>query len=95
MMPVIAQKQDLFYLHQVIKKQPVDLLVGNTYGKYIARAEDTPFVRFGFPILDRAGHSYFPSVGYKGGIHLLTSIVNTLLDRQDRDAPDERFELVL
>ncbi len=95
LMPVIAQKQDLFYLHQVIKKQPVDLLVGNTYGKYIARAEDTPFVRFGFPILDRAGHSYFPSVGYKGGIHLLTSIVNTLLDRQDRDAPDERFELVL
>ncbi len=93
--PVIAQNQDLFYLHQLIKNEPVDLLMGNTYGKYIARAEDIPFVRYGFPILDRAGHSYFPSVGYRGGMHLLSTIVNTILDRMDRDAPEERFELVL
>ncbi|MFP4397007.1 MAG: nitrogenase molybdenum-iron protein subunit beta [Desulfonatronovibrio sp.] len=93
--PVIAQNQDLLYLHQLIKNESVDLLMGNTYGKYIARAEDIPFVRFGFPILDRAGHSYFPSVGYRGGMYLLSSIVNTLLDRMDRDAPEERFELVM
>ncbi len=29
---------DLFTLHQWIKNEPVDLLIGNTYGKYIARA---------------------------------------------------------
>ena len=44
---------DLYLLHQLIKRQGVDLLIGNTYGKYIARDEDIPFVRFGFPILDR------------------------------------------
>jgi nitrogenase molybdenum-iron protein beta chain len=57
---------DMFLLHQWIKKEPVDLLIGNTYGKYIARDEDIPFVRHGFPILDRVGHSYFPTVGYAG-----------------------------
>jgi nitrogenase molybdenum-iron protein beta chain len=82
-------------MHQLIKNDPVDLLIGNTYGKYIARAEDIPFVRFGFPILDRVGHSYFPTFGYRGGIYLLSNILNTLLDRKDRDDPDESFELVM
>lgn len=86
---------DLYLLHQWIKNDPVDLLMANTYGKYIARDEDIPFVRFGFPILDRIGHSYFPILGYKGGLRLLEKILNVLLDRQDRDAPEERFELVM
>ncbi|WP_456431284.1 nitrogenase molybdenum-iron protein subunit beta [Thermosulfuriphilus sp.] len=86
---------DLFLLHQWIKNDPVDLLIGNTYGKYIARAEDVPFVRFGFPILDRVGHTYFPTVGYRGGMYLLSQIVNALLDRQDREDPEESFELVM
>ncbi|MFH2092227.1 MAG: nitrogenase molybdenum-iron protein subunit beta [Pseudomonadota bacterium] len=86
---------DMFQLHQWIKNEPVDLLIANTYGKYIARDEDIPFVRYGFPILDRVGHSYFPSVCYKGGMRLLEKILDALLDRLDRDAPEERFELVL
>jgi len=85
---------DLFHLHQLIKNEPVDLLICNTYGKYIARDEDIPFVRHGFPILDRIGHSYFPTVGYKGGLHLLEKILGALMDRTDRDAPEESFELV-
>jgi nitrogenase molybdenum-iron protein beta chain len=92
---VVRAYSDLFYLHQLIKNDPVDLIIGNTYGKYIARAEDLPFVRFGFPILDRVGHGYFPIVGYQGGMYLLSNIVNTLLDRKDRDDPEERFELVM
>jgi nitrogenase molybdenum-iron protein beta chain len=86
---------DMFLFHQWIKKDPVDLLIGNTYVKYIARDEDIPFVRFGFPILDRIGHIYFPTVGYKGGMRLLEKILDALLDRKDRDSPEESFELVL
>jgi nitrogenase molybdenum-iron protein beta chain len=86
---------DMFLLHQWIKNDPVDLLMGNTYMKYIARDEDVPLVRFGFPILDRVGHSYFPTVGYRGGLRLLEKILDALLDRQDRDAPEESFELVM
>jgi len=86
---------DLFTLHQWIKEEPVDLLMGTTYGKYIARAEDIPLVRVGFPILDRGVHSYMPIVGYKGAMRLIEMISNTLLDRQDRDAKDEDLELLM
>lgn len=86
---------DMFLLHQWIKNEPVDLLMGNTYLKYIARDEDIPLVRHGFPILDRVGHQYFPTVGYKGGMRLLEQIIAALLDRKDRDDPEETFELVI
>ncbi|MBF0210559.1 MAG: nitrogenase molybdenum-iron protein subunit beta [Desulfamplus sp.] len=86
---------DMYLLHQWIKAEPVDLLMANTYGKYIARDEDIPFVRMGFPILDRIGHSYFPIVGYTGGIRLMEKILNALMDRLDRDAAEEKFELVM
>lgn len=86
---------DMFLFHQWIKNDPVDLIMGNSYLKYIARDEDIPFVRFGFPILDRVGHSYFPTVGYRGGMRLLEKILDALLNRQDRDAPEESFELVM
>ncbi len=86
---------DMFLLHQWIKNEPVDLLIGNTYCKYIARDEDVPLVRWGFPILDRQGHQHFPTVGYMGGLRLLEKILEALLDRKDRDDPESRFELVL
>lgn len=86
---------DMFLLHQWIKNEPVDLLIGNTYMKYIARDEDIPLIRFGFPILDRVGHSYFPTAGYLGGMRLLEKILDALLDRKDRDASEEGFELVM
>lgn len=86
---------DLFEFHQWIKNEPVDIIIGNTYCKYIARAEDIPLVRHGWPILDRVGHSYFPTVGYIGGIRLVEKISSALLDRIDRDASEERFELVM
>jgi len=91
----IKAAADFFELHQWMKNEPVDLLISNTYGKYIARAEDVPFVRFGFPILDRVGHSYFPTVGYVGGMRLVEKILGVILDRKDRDDPEEVFELVM
>ncbi len=91
----VKAKGDMFMLHQWIKNEPVDLLIGNTYCKYIARDEDIPFVRWGFPILDRQGHQYFPTVGYKGALRLLEKILTVLLDRKDRDSPEQTFELVL
>ncbi|MCR4436573.1 MAG: nitrogenase molybdenum-iron protein subunit beta [Clostridiales bacterium] len=86
---------DLFTLHQWMKEEPVDLLMGGTHGKYIARAEDVPFVRIGFPILDRSVHSYLPITGYRGAMRVIEMISNALLDRQDRDAADEDMELIM
>jgi nitrogenase molybdenum-iron protein beta chain len=86
---------DMFLMHQWIKNEPVDLLIGNTYGKYIARDENIPLVRHGFPIMDRVGHSYFPTVGYRGAMRLLEMILGALLDHKDRESPEESFELVM
>ncbi len=89
------QAKDMLYFHQLIKNEPVDLIFGNTYCKYISRDEDIPLIRFGFPIYDRVGHQYMPLLGYRGAMRLLEKILNALLDRQDRDAPEESFELVM
>lgn len=86
---------DLYELHQWIKEEKVDLLIGGTHGKYIARAEDIPFIRAGFPIIDRYIHSYMPLVGYKGGMRLAELITNAIMDRQDRDCNEEDFEMVM
>jgi nitrogenase molybdenum-iron protein beta chain len=86
---------DMFLLHQWIKNEPVDLIMGNTYCKYIAKDEDIPYVRYGFPILDRMGHSYFSTMGYRGALRLLEKMLDVMLDRKDRDSTDIDFELVL
>ncbi|MHB1054327.1 MAG: nitrogenase molybdenum-iron protein subunit beta [Thermoleophilia bacterium] len=86
---------DLFELHQAIKNRPVDLILGNSHMKYVARAEDLPLIRVGFPISDRANLHHFPIMGYAGAARMVERIGNTLLDRLDRDAPEERFELML
>ena len=86
---------DMFLLHQWIKNEPVDLLIGNTYGKYIARDENIPFMRMGFPIIDRIGHSYFPTVGYMGGIRIVEKILELFMDKQDAEASEAKFELTM
>ncbi len=86
---------DMYLMHQWIKNEPVDLLIGNTYGKYIAKDENIPFVRMGFPIYDRVGHSYFPLVGYKGALRLLEKILTVIMDKIDAEATEEKFELVM
>jgi len=86
---------DMFYFHQLVKADRPDLVFGNTYCKYICRDEDIPLIRIGFPIYDRVGHSYFPVTGYRGGLRLLEKVLDAVMDRQDRDAKEEKFELVM
>ncbi|MDR3192474.1 MAG: nitrogenase molybdenum-iron protein subunit beta [Treponema sp.] len=86
---------DLFLLQQLVLNDKPDILFGNTYCKYMARDMDIPLIRTAFPIYDRIGHSYVPMVGYRGGMHLLLKILEVIMDRQDRDAPEEKFELVM
>ena len=70
-------------------------MIGSSYGKYIARAEDIPLVRAGFPVLDRYGAPIQSVCGYTGGVYFAEKILNALLDRFDRDVSDEDFECVL
>jgi len=91
----VKEAGDMLTFHQWIKNEPVDLVIGNTYVKYIARDEDIPFLRYGFPILDRVGHGQFPTIGYQGALRLMEKMLGLLMDRQDRDAAPEKFELAM
>ncbi|MDR1871348.1 MAG: nitrogenase molybdenum-iron protein subunit beta [Deltaproteobacteria bacterium] len=91
----VKASADLFELHQWIKNEPVDLLLGTSYGKQIAKAEDIPLVRAGFPILDRYGHAHHPLIGYAGTRRLAELILGALMDRYDRDCADEDLDVVM
>lgn len=91
---IVKAEGDFFDIHQWIKNEGVDLLISNTYGKFIAREENIPFVRFGFPVMDRYGHIYNPRVGYKGAIQLTREILDVILDKIERECSEEDFEVV-
>jgi nitrogenase molybdenum-iron protein alpha/beta subunit len=78
--PVVLEGCDLYDLHQQIKENPVDLLIGNSYGARIAKEENIPHLRIGFPIYDRLGAQRMPIVGYKAGISLVDTLANIILD---------------
>ena len=90
----ILSKDDLFTLHQIIKNEPVDMLIGNTYGKHIALAEDIPLIRVGFPVMDRANLHHFPIMGYSGAARLVERIGNTFLDIKDKTVDESVLEVV-
>jgi nitrogenase molybdenum-iron protein beta chain len=86
---------DFFELHQRIIAKPVDVLIGSSFGKQIARAENIPLVRVGFPVLDRYVHSYMTMLGYRGAMRLVELISNALMDKADRECAEEDFEMVM
>jgi nitrogenase molybdenum-iron protein beta chain len=90
-----GERADMFYLHQLIKNERPDLLMGNTYAKGIARDEDIPLIRIGYPIYDRMGQQYMPVTGYRGGMRLFCKVLETLMDRQDRDCREEDLEFIM
>ena len=92
---VVKASGDLFYLHQLLKNEKTDLIIGGTHGKTMARAEDIPLVRMGFPIIDRYIHSYMPLVGYKGAMRMSELIANAIMDYQDSHCEEKDLEMVM
>lgn len=86
--------KDLWHLRSLLMTEPVDMLIGDTHGKYAARAANIPHVRIGFPIMDRVNLHRYPIVGYSGVINLITMIANTFLDEKDRISSDTYFEMM-
>lgn len=77
-------KKDLWHLRSLMFTEPVDLLIGNSYGKYLWRDTHTPLVRIGYPIFDRHHMHRYPTLGYQGAINQFNWIINTILDELDR-----------
>jgi nitrogenase molybdenum-iron protein beta chain len=78
--PVILAGGDLYDMHREIKEVGADILIGNSYGASMAKEEDIPLFRVGFPIFDRLGAQRIFTLGYRGGINFVDQITNTLLD---------------
>lgn len=70
---------DLRALERELMDEPVDIMIGNSDGRLIARDLGIPLVRVGFPVYDRVGYQRIPVVGYHGAVNLLNRITNTVL----------------
>jgi nitrogenase molybdenum-iron protein beta chain len=76
--------KDMWHLRSLLFTDPVDLLIGNSYAKFLWRDTGTPLIRIGFPLFDRHHLHRYPVIGYQGVINLVNWIVNTVLDEMDR-----------
>ena len=75
----VYPKRDLWHLRSLMFTEPVDFLIGNTYGKYLERDTKTPLVRMVFPIFDRHHYHRFPTWGYDGGMRVLVDLARRVL----------------
>ncbi len=76
--------KDMWHLRSLMFTDPVDLLIGNSYAKFLWRDTGTPLIRIGFPLFDRHHLHRYPIIGYQGVINLVNWVVNTVLDEMDR-----------
>ena len=86
--PTVFNGGDMFEWEDFIKKEKVDLILGNSKAANISKEIGVPLVRIGFPIYDRVGYQHRANIGYRGGEYLLDLIVNTILDSK---YPDDRL----
>ncbi|NYB50967.1 MAG: nitrogenase iron-molybdenum cofactor biosynthesis protein NifN [Methanobacteriaceae archaeon] len=90
--PVVLNGGDLYDLQRQVKKRGVDLLIGNSYGARIAIEENIPLFRVGFPVFDRVGAQRIRILGYKGGLHLLDQLTNTIIQHYYDEAGYELLD---
>lgn len=76
--------RDLWHMRSLLFTEPVDFLIGNTYGKYLERDTGTPLIRIGFPVFDRHHHHRSPLWGYQGGLNVLVKILDKVFDEMDK-----------
>ncbi len=77
--------KDLWHMRSLLATEPVDLQIGNSYGKYLERDIGTPLIRLAFPIFDRHHHHRFPVWGYQGALRVLVTLLDKIFDKLDVD----------
>lgn len=84
--------KDLWHMRSLCFTDKPDFLIGNSYGKDIQRDTlhkgkefEVPLIRLGFPIFDRHHLHRQTTWGYEGAMQILTTLVNSVLERLDED----------
>jgi nitrogenase molybdenum-iron protein beta chain len=102
----VMHGKDLWHLRSLMFTDKPDILIGNSYGKFIQRDTkakgdefEVPLVRIGFPIFDRHHLHRYSTLGYEGAMYILTTLVNEVLALRDRQSmtlgkTDLGFDLV-
>jgi nitrogenase molybdenum-iron protein beta chain len=90
----IYMTKDLWHLRSLVMTDPVDGIIGDTHGKFIARDAKIPLFRFGFPVFDRVNLHRSPLIGYQGVINMVTAICNKFIDIVDETCDDRHFEMM-
>jgi len=86
------RNKDLWHMRSLMFTEPVDLLIGSSYGKYLEKDTGTPFIRLGFPVFDRHHHHRFPTFGYQGSLRILVEILDRIFEVADNSS-DISFDL--
>jgi nitrogenase molybdenum-iron protein beta chain len=98
--------KDLWHMRSLCFTDKPDFMIGNSYGKYIqrdtitrGREYEVPLIRIGFPLFDRHHLHRDTTLGYEGGMYILKTLVNSVLDRLDQDTigmgtTDYNFDLI-
>lgn len=86
--------KDLWHMRSLVMTDPVDMVIGDSHGKFLAKDAGVPLVRVGYPIFDRVNLHRYPVIGYQGIMNLLTWIANAFLDKKDDESEDGFFELL-
>ena len=97
---------DLWHFRSLMFTNKPDFMIGNSYGKFIQRDTlykgeefEVPLIRLGFPIFDRHHLHRMTTLGYEGGMYMLTTLVNHVLEQLDKDTrgmgtTDYNYDLV-
>ena len=84
--------KDLWHFRSLMFTNKPDFMIGNSYGKFIQRdtlykgeEHEVPLIRIGFPIFDRHHLHRMTTLGYEGGMYMLTTLVNAVLEQLDKE----------
>ncbi|HYG87251.1 MAG TPA: nitrogenase molybdenum-iron protein subunit beta [Azospirillum sp.] len=91
--------KDLWHLRSLLFNEPVDYIIGNSYGKYLERDTKIPLIRLTYPIFDRHHHHRYPTWGYQGALNVLVRILDRIFEDMDANTSvvgvtDISFDLI-
>jgi nitrogenase molybdenum-iron cofactor biosynthesis protein NifN len=76
---IIGDLEDIL----LFNKEKVDIAIGNTNMRHIAKKLDIPHFRIGIPIVDKIGHHLKGFIGYEGCANFVSELANLLMEREE------------
>jgi nitrogenase molybdenum-iron protein NifN len=83
----VRENVDFYEIAEAAESLQPDLLIGTSKGYSVAKKQQIPLIRAGFPIHDRFGGQRLLHLGYRGSQNLLDCIVNAIIEKKQADSP--------